>query len=416
MKAIQILLYAILLSSFSCKKEEDIEPKWNPEVPKEGPKPTLIWKAFLHESKTSCRSLPPVLFDDKVIVGARPYSTDGKMRIIALSKQGGTPLWTWQGWKHPAASPTERYQFSVSNNFILLSWTRELNKVDMKDGRTIWSDFRPDSTTGINRVNAFGDMFFAEHSIPGHDFSALVRCNTSQFQGWDTIFSAHIGADNFSPFLCAPSVAVAPWGDTLLVFQEASVNFKSGKGRITMYGYNLTADSVLWKTLLPERNSNNITLPLIEGDRVYFQTDLAVYCFNLLSGQVVWRQDFGGGHGFLTTNLLIVGEKLIAGPHDTDLFAVDKMTGKMIWRNTDSGGSRNYMVHYKGRIYFTAMGSAKLHCVDAATGTNIFAERPPTAAEDDRATFFDSEIAIDEATGLLYTHDRFHALCLKLPE
>ncbi|HMX38993.1 MAG TPA: hypothetical protein PKD78_01655, partial [Saprospiraceae bacterium] len=108
--------------------------------------------------------------------------------------------------------------------------------------------------------------------------------------------------------------------------------------------------------------------------------------------------------------------KLIAGPHDTDLFAVDKMTGKMIWRNTDSGGSRNYMVHYKGRIYFTAMGSAKLHCVDLATGTNIFAERPPTAVEDDRASFFDAEIAIDEATGLLYTHDRFHALCLKLPE
>ena len=415
MKVFQILLCAWLLTSFSCQKEEDIEPNLKPKPPEVSPKPTLVWKASLHPNKTPCSSLPPVLFEDKVIFGAVRYSTTENMQIMALSKEGAIGLWTWREWKHHAARPTERHAFCVSEPFLILSYPREIHKVDIRTGKTVWSDFRPDTTGGENRVNTFGDMFLTTHEDIGKDFSALVRCNISQFQGWDTIHSAFRGADNFTPNFCSPSAALAPWGDTLLVFQDRSVNFKSGQGRITMYGYNLTADSVLWKTLLPERNSN-VALPLIEGDRVYFQTDIAVYCFNLLTGQVVWRQDFGGGHGFLTTNLLIVGEKLIAGPHDTDLFAVDKMTGKVIWRNVDSGGSRNYMVHYKGRIYFTAMGSAKLHCVDLATGINIFAERPPTAVDDDRASYFDAEIAIDEATGLLYTHDRFHALCLKLPE
>ncbi len=414
MKVTQVLLCAMLISSFSCHKEKYVFIP-DPGPPKVESKLKIVWKTFLHESKTACFGLPPVIFEGAVLFGAKRLSGLDNMQIMALSKQGGIPLWTWREWKSPSANLWKPYSFSVSGQFILLPTIREVHKVDMKDGRTVWSDFRPDESTGDYRFSSFADMFFAEHELPGQDFSALVRCNISQFQGWDTIFSAYKGLDNFSPCFCSPSAAVAPWGDTLLVFQDRSVNFNSGQGRITMYGYNLTADSVLWKTPLPERNSN-VALPLIEGDRVYFQAEASVYCFNLLSGQVVWRQDFGGGHGFLTTNLLIVGEKLIAGPHDTDLFAVDKMTGKMIWHNTDSGGSRNYMVHYKGRIYFTAMGSGKLHCVDAATGTNIFAERPPTAVDDDRATFSASQIVIDEVTGLLYTHDDFHALCLKLPE
>jgi outer membrane protein assembly factor BamB len=199
------------------------------------------------------------------------------------------------------------------------------------------------------------------------------------------------------------------------VFQDRSPNFKTGIGKITMYAYNLSADSLLWKTPLNQRNSN-VALPLIEGDRVYFQASDRVYCFDLLTGKVRWSQDFGGGKGFLTTNLLIIDDKLICGPHDIELIAVNKLTGQPIWWNYSSGGSRNYMVHHKGRIYFTAMGSAKLHCVDAQTGKSIFAERPPTAIDDDRASYFGSEIVIDPKTGLLYTHDRFHALCLKLPD
>lgn len=416
MKTIQLIFCVLFFTSFSCKKEDGPYGPWRPEPPEPGPMPTLVWKAFLHESRTECSSLPPVIFENTVLFGAERYGHTGNMEIFALPKTGGERLWTWQEWKNHSASPFSPNMYRVSEPYIMLGYPREVHKVDMRNGQTIWSDYRPDESSGDYRFGSFGDMFFAEHVISGQDYSALVRCSISQFQGWDTIYAAHKGADNFSPSFCSPACTVAPWGDTLVIFQNRGVNFSNyAAGHISVLAYNLTADTLLWQTPLTEQNSN-VALPLIEEDRIYFQSEEAVYCFDLTTGNIRWRQDFGGNQGFMTTNLLLIGEKLIAGPNGTDLFAVNKMTGQLIWRNSNSGGSRHYMVHYKGRIYFTAMGSAKLHCVDATTGVQIFAERPPTATEDDRATYFESEIAIDEATGLLYTHDRFHALCLKLPE
>ena len=86
--------------------------------------------------------------------------------------------------------------------------------------------------------------------------------------------------------------------------------------------------------------------PTVDGDRVYVESmggDLA--CLNVADGKVIWRhnmvRDFGGrppGWSYRESPL-IDGEKLICSPgaQDAALIALDKMTGKIIWKSPVPG-------------------------------------------------------------------------------
>jgi hypothetical protein len=74
------------------------------------------------------------------------------------------------------------------------------------------------------------------------------------------------------------------------------------------------------------------------------------------------------------------------------------------------------MVHYKGKIYYTAGSTAKLHCIDAQTGVQLFVEGTPTKNTGGQASFYGAEISIDPETGYLYIQDGFFAFCFKLPD
>jgi len=413
------LLSIILVIYFglSCVKVDDYVP---PVLPPE-PNPSMlnvVWQSFLDESKKPCTTTPPILYNNTLIIGAVKQGELERQQFKAFSVVDGTLQWAWIDWNDPVASLVDWQRMAVSPPYLYAAFRTELHKMDMQSGQSVWTYFRPAGAGGDCQLSNFGDYLFTIHDTDGYDntYVALVKCQPEQFPVWDTIFSVSKGADNFSPNLYPPSMGISPAGDTLLVFQNRSGNFSTGAGRIELYCFNLSADSLFWKTIPGERNSN-AHIPLVEGNLVYLQAATKIFCFDLMNGQIRWVQDFGGEEGFLTTNLLIVNDKLIAGTNGDNLYAVDKITGQIRWLNKNSGSSRNFMVEYQGKIYFTAMGGGgKLYCVNAESGITIFSEVSPNVVKDSRATFNNSEIAIDKQNGLLYTDDTFFALCIRLPQ
>jgi outer membrane protein assembly factor BamB len=337
------------------------------------------------------------------------------MTINAFNKKTGSRLWSWNEWLSPSASITNWYEYGVHKDHLLLYEVRELHKVDANTGQTKWSDFQLETSTGRKSVSVINDYFYCIHNNY-RTTSSIVRCSVNDFMGWDTVCSMPVTPDGYSPSFYAPSMGISPNGDTLLVFQNRSGNWNGlYKGRIEMLCYNLNADSLLWKTTLPDDNSN-VALPLVDGSRVYFQATTMVYCFDLNSGGILWQQNFGGGYGFMTGNMLVLNDRLYIGANNPTLFCVNKYSGQQIWRSTNTGGSRNDMVHYKGRIYYTGGSTAKLHCIDAQTGVQLFVEGTPTKNTGGQASFYGAEISIDPETGYLYIQDRFFAFCFKLPD
>jgi outer membrane protein assembly factor BamB len=115
---------------------------------------------------------------------------------------------------------------------------------------------------------------------------------------------------------------------------------------------------MLWKTLLYDKENHHqvvgpVSSPVIDGDRVYFipyknnhgdifDMRCPVFCLRVGDGSTVWSE----GENFVSTEgstPLIVGNTLYISSNGREsiLVAVDKMTGKLLWKTAepnDAGG------------------------------------------------------------------------------
>lgn len=106
----------------------------------------------------------------------------------------------------------------------------------------------------------------------------------------------------------------------------------------------------LWVTRLgpacreggPQGNEGPGCTPTVDGDRLYvLGSGGALGCLQAQDGKIIWRRslvdDFGGRRPMWRYNEspLIDGEKVICTPggEDVTLVAVDKLTGKLIWKS-----------------------------------------------------------------------------------
>jgi outer membrane protein assembly factor BamB len=123
--------------------------------------------------------------------------------------------------------------------------------------------------------------------------------------------------------------------------------------------------------------------PVTDGERVYaFFGSRGMYCYDF-EGNLLWEKDFGinmqmkmafgeGMAPFLYEDRLI-----LVFDHEGDSFmtALDKMTGKEIWRverNEVSNWAAPLVIEYGGRKQVIVSATQKVRCYDFATGALIW--------------------------------------------
>ncbi len=126
--------------------------------------------------------------------------------------------------------------------------------------------------------------------------------------------------------------------------------------------------------------------PTIDGDRLYHKTPLGdVVCLDAKTGERIWGlnilEEFGGENitWALAESLLVDGDRVICSPGgpDTAVVALDKMTGKTVWKSASADGdpasySSPILVEYGGlRIILNMTGKALIG-VNADTGKLLF--------------------------------------------
>ncbi len=108
----------------------------------------------------------------------------------------------------------------------------------------------------------------------------------------------------------------------------------------------------------PQGNEGPACTPTVDGDRLYVVSmggDVA--CLQAADGKIVWRRsmtkDFGGHPPTWSyrESPLVDGEKVICTPGGADamLVALDKMTGKTIWKSKVPGGASSGSAGDQGR-------------------------------------------------------------------
>jgi outer membrane protein assembly factor BamB len=132
-----------------------------------------------------------------------------------------------------------------------------------------------------------------------------------------------------------------------------------------------------WTKSIPEAR----TTPALDGNRVYVISGLdEVVCMNAQTGEILWKVDlhktfesswdmFG-----VSESPLIWQNMLIATPcgKSTTVVALDKMTGKTIWKSASLGMNRSnvspMVIHHYDKDYIITATQTHLVSVDASNG------------------------------------------------
>jgi outer membrane protein assembly factor BamB len=127
------------------------------------------------------------------------------------------------------------------------------------------------------------------------------------------------------------------------------------------------------------------TTPMISEGKIYIESGYGlVACMDAKSGKILWSVDLIKDYGAqniqwgMTENLLLDGEKLICTPGGTDanVIAIDKKTGKLIWKSKANGEKSAYCspiaIIYGGKSIIVTHTANHIIGINSADGTLLW--------------------------------------------
>ena len=189
------------------------------------------------------------------------------------------------------------------------------------------------------------------------------------------------------------------WADR--IFLTTAVPVGNGAGRdivehkFTVLAYDRKTGKLLWEKVArtakphefhhPQYGSFASNSPITDGKRVYaFFGSRGLYCYTV-TGEAVWQKDFAQlnmfrefGEGAWTA---LDGDKLLVlldQEGDSFLLALDKNTGRELWRTPRQGNtnwSGPYVTSFEGRKQVIVSASHEVCAYDLETGKRIWSAR-----------------------------------------
>jgi len=213
------------------------------------------------------------------------------------------------------------------------------------------------------------------------------------------------GDGKYEPALCMPVKWVDPNGNELLIIHNRG--WSGNDYRMDVMAWNLTADSMAWyRKGIADRASSS--RPAIEGNRVYLFSISMVFCIDAATGNTIWeweKDPSDNFSGFKTANILLVNDKIIAKSDSYWMYALDKMTGKRIWTNSDNAPMPYLLREYKDTIWFSSGG---IYAIDAITGRTLI----DGWNNNGKGPFWSNTVAHHPTLGYIYTTDGDYIYCL----
>lgn len=157
----------------------------------------------------------------------------------------------------------------------------------------------------------------------------------------------------------------------------------SGNGRL--FAIEPGSGKLVWSSELGARTRST---PLVTGDRVIVGTNSGqVIAVGRSTGRILWRfATEGAVHDFafkdndtrsVMTSPIVIGDAVIAGGRDGNIYGIDLKTGAGRWHETHDGGSWILGLASDGGRFYSGSGSAFImQAADAATGKELW--RVPT--------------------------------------
>jgi len=190
-------------------------------------------------------------------------------------------------------------------------------------------------------------------------------------------------------------VAVDPGQSTPIIGSDRLflTTYRSEDKELATVALDKVKGNLLWKKVLPatqieefhaQMGSAAAATPAFDGERLYaFFGSYGLVCYNL-EGHLLWenrmgpfRDEYGAG-----SSPIVVDDKVIlCQDHDTDSFllAVDRFTGKTVWKVPRPEAVRSYATpvvwRHDNRLELLVAGSLELAGYDPANGRKLWWSR-----------------------------------------
>ncbi len=372
---LKILVIPILgLITTGCKKDNDFEKKDNAGVVV---KKSYSWKTPLTENQFIWSGdIQVPIFDNKFITATH---FEANAKLAALDIFTGETVWEWSdylGIDKDTVFLSLRKPYYYENVLIFQKGPRSYS-IDLKTGQTIWKiedtqgfytyltglDYeflsigKSGDTLGYDiLVDFIGDIHTGtKHPIPAPEFE--ISPNISSTNAFASNGSTLFEANGQEYLLCGYSKSSENW--TILPF-------------LGLYNRTDNKWEYAEKQILPKHQRNSISnFPIISEDIVVTSVGNHICANELWTGDSIWAYDCGGNFDY--GGFLVHEGRIYAMAEATALYCLDLHTGQVIWKQDYDGlGTTSRMSHLNGVLYFSSGGSGTLMAVDMATGKIIW--------------------------------------------
>lgn len=350
-----------------------------------------IWRVNLYEDiKENVGSfLSPILHDNLVITPSSESDLDGSWALWALTIDEGKKVWEWEEPNNYWWLNQLRGSGKVSNLWIEKEYNGynadNFYAIDLNSGETVWSQNRPGSWAGD--VFVYGDKYYyAQFPMEAPYYGRYCAVYEGDVYSTDhEIYlvpetdSIRLSPNNHLGFVDNPLVfegedavqyMLIPFSEYQL---EPGTEFPTHYGNLYMALYDMDAKEYVYSKALVATEVQALVdeVPMIYEDRlILFNIRDEVIAFDLYTGDVVWQNhyDQGAFSMILVNSVLVMSQQL---GDETYAYGLDPETGQQLWVRPSGGGASD-MQELNGVVYWKDRGDASLYAVDGLTGELIW--------------------------------------------
>lgn len=380
----------------------------NPEPPKGLEKLELLWKKNLTDSGGSL-STYPVLYDDVIVVNSENIVHGVNAPVMFLDTATGELLETWSDYGQ-GASVYLASNTASEDEYLVLASKFSIDCINLRNRNTQWSAAIRDYGLPWPSISD-GYVYYSFTREHGQAKSAFLMRSPCSTESWDTIFRLNDNRGTV-PYFIGLGFGQLGNGDKVVLWKNR-IEFSNGSDETQVFAYNITADSLQWKSEKFDEFSG-IQKIQIESDRAFVSLSDKLVCLDLNSGNTIWIQDFADVNPSLPFKLydgtfVILNNKIVVKAASDELVFLFKGSGNIARVVQDLPvGIRDEFTYFEDKLFYAGM---RLTIIDAIQGAELITENQVSHLRDPT-----SKIVIDPVRRVMYYHDFYYLYCVKIPE
>jgi outer membrane protein assembly factor BamB len=364
-----ILFLFVALFCLSCKKEELVKDSSGAIIKK-----SFKWKKPLTENQWIWSGdIQVAIYEDKYITATH---FEANAKLAALNVFTGKTEWEWDdylGIDRDTVFLSLKKPYYFENILIFQKGPRSYC-IDMATGQTVW---KIEDTQG----------FHTYLTGTGEEFLSIGKSGDTMGYKIVTDFIGNIHSGEKHPTPPPSGYSFMPGNPAQGAVASNGGNlFEAGGKKYLLSGYSKSAENwnVLpflglynrtddkWeyseKQILPKHQRNSISnFPIISEDIVVTSIGNHICANELWTGDSIWAYDCGGNFDY--GGFLVHEGRIYAMSEAVALYCLDLHTGAVIWKQDYDGlGTTSRLSQLNGVLYFSSGGSGTLMAVDMATG------------------------------------------------